>query len=264
MPELGHKLPITEIFGPVYQGEGSVIGQQTTFIRFFGCDSRCQMCDSMHSVDGEVAKREGYKVEKLTVEEIIQRVLACGSLVPTVTLSGGNPALYDLDDLIDYLHMTGKKVTLETQGTLLQEWFTKVDTFCLSPKGPGMNDLKKGILSPSDVVNLLRYISLRGPTPTLKVVVFDERDVDYLEEIISMLIGVRCFICAQPGNSDVTKKNEGPLSIAAHKLAQETIALQLLHQYRWMCDQFIKHPVLSRVTLLPQLHVLAYGNERGK
>jgi 7-carboxy-7-deazaguanine synthase len=31
-------LPIIEIFGPVIQGEGAMIGKQTHFVRFGGCE----------------------------------------------------------------------------------------------------------------------------------------------------------------------------------------------------------------------------------
>jgi len=33
--------PIIEIFGNTIQGEGALIGQQTAFVRFGGCDYRC-------------------------------------------------------------------------------------------------------------------------------------------------------------------------------------------------------------------------------
>ena len=32
------KLPVLEIFGPTFQGEGRAIGQKTMFVRTAGCD----------------------------------------------------------------------------------------------------------------------------------------------------------------------------------------------------------------------------------
>jgi 7-carboxy-7-deazaguanine synthase len=38
------KLPVTEIFGPTLAGEGSIAGQVSFFVRFFGCGFRCTWC----------------------------------------------------------------------------------------------------------------------------------------------------------------------------------------------------------------------------
>ena len=35
------KLPVLEIFGPTFQGEGRAIGQKTMFVRTAGCDYHC-------------------------------------------------------------------------------------------------------------------------------------------------------------------------------------------------------------------------------
>ena len=39
------KLPVLEIFGPTFQGEGRAIGQKTMFVRTAGCDYHCDWCD---------------------------------------------------------------------------------------------------------------------------------------------------------------------------------------------------------------------------
>ena len=45
--------PVVEIFGPVLQGEGRMIGAQTLFVRLGLCDFRCQWCDSLYAVTPE-------------------------------------------------------------------------------------------------------------------------------------------------------------------------------------------------------------------
>ena len=55
-PKVDKKLPLMELFGPTIQGEGTVIGQQTYFLRFGLCDYKCRMCDSMHAVDPRLVK----------------------------------------------------------------------------------------------------------------------------------------------------------------------------------------------------------------
>jgi 7-carboxy-7-deazaguanine synthase len=41
---------ISEIFGPTIQGEGSLVGRPTVFVRTGGCDYRCDWCDTLYAV----------------------------------------------------------------------------------------------------------------------------------------------------------------------------------------------------------------------
>ena len=43
-------ISVSEIFGPTIQGEGSLIGTQTIFVRTGGCDYRCSWCDTGYAV----------------------------------------------------------------------------------------------------------------------------------------------------------------------------------------------------------------------
>ena len=45
------KIKISEIFFSI-QGEGVLIGTPTVFIRLYGCNLRCDWCDSMYAVEG--------------------------------------------------------------------------------------------------------------------------------------------------------------------------------------------------------------------
>ena len=84
------KIPVLEIFGPTIQGEGSVIGRKTMFVRTSGCDYRCSWCDSSFTWDGS-AKDD---IRLLEPEQILSEL---DQLAPNqyqhVTISGGNPAL---------------------------------------------------------------------------------------------------------------------------------------------------------------------------
>jgi hypothetical protein len=61
------RIAVVEIFGPTIQGEGPLAGSKTMFIRFGGCDYRCQKCDSLHAViPGAVKAGARY----LTAEEL--------------------------------------------------------------------------------------------------------------------------------------------------------------------------------------------------
>src|SRR5215469_8996968 len=76
--------PIIEIFGPVLQGEGRMIGAQTLFVRTGYCDHRCRWCDTLYAVEPAQVQAEA---EWLTVDVIVERLDALSQHTPWVTLS---------------------------------------------------------------------------------------------------------------------------------------------------------------------------------
>ena len=94
---------INEIFYSL-QGEGYHTGTPATFIRFSGCNLKCDFCDTRHE--------EG---RMMTDDEIIAEVEKYPAV--TVILTGGEPSLWIDDEFIDRLHRAGKYVCIETNGT---------------------------------------------------------------------------------------------------------------------------------------------------
>ena len=68
------KLPVLEIFGPTFQGEGRAIGQKTMFVRTAGCDYHCDWCDSAFTWDGSE------KPTRMTADEVIAALDKIGKL----------------------------------------------------------------------------------------------------------------------------------------------------------------------------------------
>jgi 7-carboxy-7-deazaguanine synthase len=97
-----------------FQGEGVHMGRAAYFIRFHGCDQRCNFCDSAGTW------HPNYKPEnvpRLTPLQIAQQVEKAG--LPKgafVVLTGGEPALYTLSPLIAMLRSIGFDVHIETAG----------------------------------------------------------------------------------------------------------------------------------------------------
>ena len=124
------KIPVLEVFGPTFQGEGRAIGQKTMFVRTAGCDYRCSWCDSAFTWDGSE------KPDMLTADEVIARLDALG-MYDYVTISGGNPLLIAaMEDLVVKLKERGVTLAVETQGSRYQDWLTQIDDVTLSPKPP--------------------------------------------------------------------------------------------------------------------------------
>ena len=130
---MSQRIRISEIFGPTIQGEGPLIGRPTVFVRTAGCDYRCSWCDTLYAVLPEY--RDEWSA--MTASEILTRVNGLvGNQPVLISLSGGNPALQPLDDLISLAHQSGHSLAMETQGSLAQPWFAKLDWLILSPKPP--------------------------------------------------------------------------------------------------------------------------------
>lgn len=130
------RFPVVEIFGPTIEGEGVLSGQPTHFIRFGFCDGAgiggwCIWCDSMFAVDPKNKSEWRW----MTAVEICDE-LRTHQPAPWVKLSGGNPLLHDLENLVIFLQSYGFKVSAETQGTIVKPWVTRLDQLVLSPKPP--------------------------------------------------------------------------------------------------------------------------------
>src|SRR5262245_60899791 len=55
--------PVIEIFGPTVQGEGVDQGVVSHFVRFGGCDFRCDWCDTPYAVVPKEVKANSDKMD---------------------------------------------------------------------------------------------------------------------------------------------------------------------------------------------------------
>lgn len=238
-------LPVVEIFGPTIQGEGPEVGSMCIFVRFGGCDYRCSWCDSTHAVLPEQVRA----APRLSVEDILLRVTALGS-APLVILSGGNPLLLDLGSLVDLLHIAGYQVSVETQGTQWRGWINQVDQVVVSPKPPS-SGMGEGDASIEVLWEFLR----RTTSPVaLKVPCLDYRDVTFAAGLAAQFPGYPFFLSVVTLMGGLDGKFAGGAIDTTN---------DLLARYR---DVFVwarQHPKLDHARILPQVHALAWGHEKG-
>ncbi|MFP7296635.1 7-carboxy-7-deazaguanine synthase QueE [Neobacillus niacini] len=237
------KIPVLEIFGPTIQGEGMVIGQKTMFVRTAGCDYSCSWCDSAFTWDGS-AKDD---IRQMTAEEIWTELKALGGdNFSFVTISGGNPALLkNLDSLIDLLKEKQITIGIETQGSRWQDWFLKIDELTISPKPPSSTMETNFEILDSIFRNLADFKN----NVSLKVVIFDNRDLEYAKMIYKRYPDIPFYLSV--GNDDITNSDN-------RELIQK-----LLHKYEWLVTSVVEDKQLNNVRVLPQLHTLIWGNKRG-
>lgn len=116
------KLPVMEDYYTI-QGEGFNTGQAAHFIRLGGCDVGCVWCDVKESWDASAHPL-------LAVKDIVNKSLQYKA--ETVVITGGEPLMYDLEDLCKKFHDNTIQTFIETSGAypLSGSW----DWICVSPK----------------------------------------------------------------------------------------------------------------------------------
>ena len=196
--EFGKKLPIMEEFLSV-QGEGANAGQVAWFIRLAGCDVGCTWCDVKDSWDKDL-----HPVK--TVEELVENAVNSGA--KNIVVTGGEPALYPLDELSSSLQKNGMKTWIETSGSSPITGFW--DWICLSPK-------KFKAALPESL----------AMAHELKVVVLNKNDISWGEAFVSQLNN-DCKLYFQPEWDKrekasslifdyVTKNPQWRVSVQTHK-----------------------------------------------
>jgi 7-carboxy-7-deazaguanine synthase len=157
-------MKIAEIFSSL-QGEGLASGYPTTFIRLAGCNLSCSYCDTP-------AGRQGGDV--MAVEEVAGRVLAEKPL--RVCITGGEPLLQkdEVIELSRQLIRAGKRVSIETNGTISFHDIPGEVQVCMDVKCPSSGE--------SSNITLLSTLK---PTDSVKFVVSTDEDLSFTEKIIS-------------------------------------------------------------------------------
>ncbi|MDD2982127.1 MAG: 7-carboxy-7-deazaguanine synthase QueE [Crocinitomicaceae bacterium] len=116
------ELPIMERFYSI-QGEGRYSGRAAYFIRVAGCDVGCVWCDVKESWDNEIHPL-------VKIDELVQGVLEAKA--DFVVITGGEPALYDLNTMVNALHQHGIATAIETSGCYPLKG--AIQWYCFSPK----------------------------------------------------------------------------------------------------------------------------------
>lgn len=236
-----NKIRISEIFGPTIQGEGALIGQPTVFVRTGGCDYRCTWCDTLHAVDSEY--RHDWK--PMSAEDIFEQIETLSGNAPLmVSLSGGNPAIQSLSPLIALGKAKGYEFALETQGSIAKDWFKDIDVLTLSPKPPSSGEK-------TDWGKFEDCMDAAGENTdiALKIVIMDEKDYDFAKTASERFPYLPLYL--QPVNHTPPTKDSDTVDIDG-----------IMSRMHWLIDKVMEDK-LYHATILPQLHVLLWGNKKG-
>lgn len=175
----------------------------------------------------------------MTSDEILAQ---CQKLINPpfwITLSGGNPAIQPLEPLIQKGQALGYRFAMETQASVVKSWFSQLNHLVLSPKPPS-SDMA------FDDDSFKKCIAVAPDDTIFKVVIFDEKDFEWAYNLAAQYRQFPWYL--QPGNPNIDKEVDKGALLARLEWLGERCA-----DYHW-----------DDVTVLPQLHVLIWENERAR
>ena len=222
---------VSEVFGPTLQGEGPSAGRRAGFVRLGRCSLDCSWCDTRYSWDWN-RYDPAVELRELSVDEVAGRIRAMD--VPMVVVTGGEPLLQQraLVGLLERLPEL--RVEVETNGIHSAEpaLLERVDRFNVSPKLANAG-IERGRRYKPDV---LRGFESTGKA-AFKFVACSAHD---LEEVAA--------IVGECGLSDVWVMPEG------------TDAGTIVARMQALADSVVRRGW----HLSPRLHILVWGDERGR
>lgn len=198
-------MKLSEIFYSV-QGEGSLVGVPSVFVRTSGCNLRCTWCDTPYTS----WQPEG---EDWSIDQIMRRVTEFGAAHVVVT--GGEPMIApEIVALTEALRRAGLHITIETAGTVYQP--VECHLMSISPK------LKNSVPRERDggrwaaqherlrwQPDVLRRLIVKYPHQ-LKFVVADPADIEEIEAMREGLnADVRSIVLMPEGVDRDTLRERG-------------------------------------------------------
>lgn len=229
-------LNISEVFYSV-QGEGKLVGTPSVFIRTSGCNLRCAWCDTPYT---------SWQPEKnlMTVKQIMEQVRTYPES-NAVVLTGGEPMIQDIRELVDTLKEENFHITIETNGTVYRE--LPVDLISLSPKLS--NSLPQGKWRVQHNTNriqlsvLAEYVS-HVKDYQLKFVVNAKEDLSEIQQLIG---DVEQLLNSKIPPANIVLMPQGKTYPEIKAKYQMLVDICLTNSYR----------------LSPRLHVDIWGDKRG-
>lgn len=209
------KYSVAEKFVSI-NGEGPRAGELAVFIRMKGCNLRCPYCDTKWAYQSDAPCGE------LTAEELC----AFAEGTKNVTITGGEPMLYDLEPLCAELIKRGHFVEIETNGSV------SIEKLAQSERRPRFTLDYKSPSSGMECKMLLDNYKYLTDGDCVKFVVGNKTDLDKAVEIIEGFdLTKKCFVYLSAVFGSIT-----PAEIVDYMKEKrlDGVRLQLqLHKFIW-------------------------------
>jgi 7-carboxy-7-deazaguanine synthase len=220
---------INELFYSL-QGEGSLAGVPSIFIRLTGCPLRCTWCDTKYAWDAS-------KGQEMTSEKVLEAIRD----YPTryVVLTGGEPMAHEgVAGLADAIRQKGYHLTIETAGIHYIEDL-QADLMSISPKLSNSNPKNGNHPVKRLDMGILRQL-MTAYDYQLKFIIDKPDDLDEVAEVLDKLDGVDFY--------------------KVKLMPQATQTDEYLEKSRWLTE-YCKQTGFS---FSPRLQVMLWGSQRGK
>jgi 7-carboxy-7-deazaguanine synthase len=221
---------ISEIFHSI-QGEGTLVGVPSVFVRTSGCNLRCTWCDTPYTS----WQPEG---EERSVDSIVEEVN--GYCASHVVITGGEPMIApQMEELTERL---AQHITIETAGTV--DAHVRCDLMSISPKLANSTPLTRDNGRWADQHERLRY------------------QPEILRRLIQLYPYQLKFVISEP--NDLLQVNAMVSEIGASRsrvvlMPEGVDSVTLAERGRWLAE------VAKRegFRMTPRLHIDLWGNRRG-
>ena len=212
-----NKYHVSEIFDSI-EGEGKRTGYMSIFIRLTGCNLRCSYCDTKY------AQVVGKEDTEMTMEEIVEKVQSYPW--KKITLTGGEPLLHDVENLVRRLALGGYEINIETNGAvplLKRRWANVFYTMDWKCPTSGENDKM-----------LTDNLSLLTKCDVLKFVVGNKTDLDEMKRVIGLFNWFKPAFYVSPVYGEIDPKE----IVQYLKDNELNICMQVqLHKIIWNPDE---------------------------
>lgn len=234
---------ILELFANI-QGEGIFVGTPSLFVRFRGCNLKCDWCDTKYSWENENSNIAQYNCTDAII--FMNNIKDYRHVV----LTGGEPLLHQ-DELVKIIDACYDKVfTIETNGTLrpskeLEKRMSYVGFWSVSPKLDSICDLK-------NIIDDVEYWAKIIKTSDRKL--FDELRYKQgqFKFVIRNNLDLQKLICIKEfcNDVDIIVQPDGRRE-----------------DYNNACRQLAEDVIKSTCTwarVIPQIHRICWNKERGR
>lgn len=220
--------------------EDEVISIKTSLGTYISNGLVSRNCDTLYAVLPEY-KRDW---TKMSAGQILGKIEEHSFGMPIlVTVSGGNPALQPLGELLEVGQSRGHTFALETQGTKSPDWLGQLDYLTISPKPPS-----SGMRFEAQALARCIEVARQGGRTqiSIKVVVFDETDYAFARMVWEMFPELPFFLSV---GTEPTSREEDDSS-------------QITRSVEWLIEK-VARDGWNEAVILPQIHVLLWGQKRG-
>jgi organic radical activating enzyme len=176
-------IPVSEVYGPVFQGEGAFTGRPAYFLRLGMCNLHCSWCDTPFTWD-ESRFDVAAECPPTTALEIMAQLPSSGLLI----LSGGEPLIHQRnDELLKVLRTWRGDVHVETNGTLAPSPYMtrRVEAFTVSPKLGNQGDPESRRLRPEALAAWVSHAREFRPQVYFKFVCTSVADVEEAAALVA-------------------------------------------------------------------------------